>query len=141
MKRAILLLTALTVLAVSSTAYPWGSMWVQPSGGGGGTVDNCPDATYDFAWTGENTSANTTACVANGASTVNVGTNNDVLFGSSYGEGTGDGAQISASGDNVCWTIDEAAILGTVWFSINTRVTTTSNGAVVMMHDGTVYAN
>jgi hypothetical protein len=92
------------------------------SAGGGGTTDNCPDATYNFAWTGDNTSGVTYACKDNGTSSVNTAsTGSGYATGSSYGE-SGNGVRFSAANQYLLWTASGGDIIDdetcTIWYSI-----------------------
>jgi len=90
-----------------------------------GTVDNCPDATYAFAWTGDNTSGSDYACTSNGTSSVQAASSGGSLaYGTSYGE-NGDGVQINAADEYLLFTASGGDIIddeaSTIWFSIRTN--------------------
>ena len=111
-----------------------GSVPVAP---GGSTVDNCPDATYDFAWTGDNTAGVLYGCLDNGTSTVlgegGVGALGQTAASTGAGYGlTGNGAETTEH-DNICFAIDEATTTGTIWLSVYFDTTAPSNDNCIIV--------
>lgn len=106
------------------------------------TVDNCPDAIYNYAWTGDNTSDSEHACIDNGTVAPDTTGNTGVEFSAAYGDtGEGIGARLNAGTDVMCWTIDESPIKGTVWLNLYGNVAVTAEGTMVnFTYDSTNYA-
>ncbi len=123
---------ALTLL-IPVSAWAWMNV-VQLGGGvaasGGGTVDNCPDATYDFAYTGDNTQGASYACFSDGTVSANVATESGMTWSSGYG-------MLNSAGDKACWTVNIASTtVGTLWVSFYQVVSVTSRGVLVGIDDG-----
>jgi len=140
MKKIFLLL--IIFLAVATQANSRGFETVIPyynsaaAAPGGGTVHNCPDATYDFAWTGDNTGAPDTSaygCFANGTSSADATNNDSVTIGATGV--TGNGASVDATDDQLCWTIDKAVDVGTVWYSLKSITLPTGNASIVNLNN------
>jgi hypothetical protein len=127
MKKLILLI----LLLIPAQVWAFGHMMGGPvvEAGGGTTADNCPDLTYDFAWTGDNTSGASTACADSGASTISSLSNNGATVAST-------GITIDANDETQCWTISEDATVGTLWVTMNTT-SLGDNAYLIGLDDGT----
>lgn len=70
MKRLLIALFLCLFAFNAFKASAWNPNFACPGGGAAAIVDNCPNATYELAWTGDNTSGADYWCYANGTASV-----------------------------------------------------------------------
>lgn len=136
--RRILIQLLLVILASSFAVAATNTVQVSvgtAASGGSGVVDNCPDATYDFAWTGENTAGAAYGCFDSGTSSATAASNDQIDLGSGYAQAGSYGALANSNQDDICWTISETSVVGTVWFSIYEDTPVVDTGYTITLID------